>query len=93
MYGGVTGTQPPYRLELLLPDFKLDGPTTYLSWLYQITGALEGRGLDGYLTEEEKEPHVKMSSECKELPTCLCILGFSIPWFHQFPPLLMEFKM
>ena len=65
MYGGVTGTQPPYRLELLLPDFKLDGPTTYLSWLYQITGALEGRGLDGYLTEEEKEPHVKMSSEWK----------------------------
>ena len=43
---GVTGTQPPPRLELRI-DFKLNGP----------------RGLHDYLTREEKEPLVKMSSE------------------------------
>ena len=31
-FGGVRGTQPPPRLELLPVEFKLDGPATYLSW-------------------------------------------------------------
>ena len=63
----MTGTQPPPKLELLLVNFKLDGPAMYLSWSYQIMGALARRGLDGYVTvtEEEKEPLVKMSSEWK----------------------------
>ena len=63
-FGGVLGTQPPPRLELLPVDFKLDGPAMYLSWSCRITGALARRGL-GYLTGEEKEPPIKMSSEWK----------------------------
>ena len=63
--GGVTGMQPPPRLELLPVEFKLDGPATYLSWSRRIIGALAGRSLDGYLTGEEKEPPIKTSNEWK----------------------------
>ena len=63
--GGVTGTQPPPRLELLPVEFKLDGPATYLSWSCRIIGGLARRSLDNYLTGEEKEPLVKMSNEWK----------------------------
>ena len=38
--GGVTGTQPPPRLELLPIDFKLNGPATYSSCSHRITNAL-----------------------------------------------------
>ena len=61
--GGMMGTQPPTRLELLPVDLKLDGPATYLSWSRQIMGALAGRDFDGYLTGEEKEPPVNTSNE------------------------------
>ena len=83
-------TQPPYGLELLPVGFKLNGLAAYLSWSRLITCAFAGRGLDGYLTREGKWV---VSGKHGEQPTCLCILGFSTPWFHQLPPLLMEFKM
>ena len=63
--GGVTGTQPPPRLELIPVDFKLDVPATYMSWSRRITGALAGRGLDGFLIGEETKPLIKMSSKWK----------------------------
>ncbi|KAJ9550922.1 hypothetical protein OSB04_014967 [Centaurea solstitialis] len=62
----VTGPQQqPPRLELLPVDLKLDGPTTYLSWSRRIMGALAGRGLEGYLTGEEKEPTDPTTTEWK----------------------------
>ena len=62
----ITGTQQqPPRLELLPVDLKLDGPATYLSWSRRITGALAGRGLEGYLTGEEKEPVDPTTAEWK----------------------------
>ena len=49
------GTQPSPRLEFLLVEFKLNGLAMYLSWSRRVTGALARRGVDGYLTREEKE--------------------------------------
>ena len=93
--GGVTGIQPPPRLELLPVEFKLDGPATYLSWSCRIIGALAGRSLDNYITGEGKNLLSKraMNGKHGELPTCHCTRGFSTPWFHQSPQLLMEFKV
>ena len=94
----MTRTQPPPKLELLLVNFKLDGLAMYLSWSYQIMGALARRGLDGNVTvtEEEKEPLVKMSSEWKAWRSTHTFL---YTWFLNSmvpsiaPPPLMKFKM
>lgn len=61
----VQGSQQPPRLELLPVDLKLDGPATYLSWSRRVMGALAGRGLDGYLSGEVKEPADSKSDEWK----------------------------
>ena len=61
----ISGTLQPPRLELLPVDLKLDGPATFLSWSRRISGALAGRGLEGYLTGEEKEPADKETAEWK----------------------------
>lgn len=51
MLKGDSSTHPhPVKLDLPPVELKLDGPTTYLSWLHRVKGALAGRNLEGYLT-------------------------------------------
>ena len=71
--GGVIGTQPPPRLELLPVELKLDEPTTYLSWSRWIIDGLAGRSLDGYLTGEEKEPPVLLNSMVPSIITTVSV--------------------
>jgi hypothetical protein len=45
-------TQVQVKLDTPI-DLKLDGSTTYLSWLRRIEAALVGKRLEGYLTGAE----------------------------------------
>jgi hypothetical protein len=55
--GAEVSTHPQsVKLNLSPVDLKLDGSATYLSWSRRIKGALAGRNLEGFLTEENEEP-------------------------------------